>query len=180
MLCDVCDVNKSYEKQHLSSRLTAAAVIVHQYDLFKEVAGGFVYGRLDGAQDDGQRLVHEDEHDADLRQVRGVRRVLAPARRERRAFKQKNHRVSLPPGVQRAGKKHIARDVRPGRSEPECERLSRTSLKKRRAVITGGRIALFASELAPHVYGLSKQRHASAPRKRARVRTLSPFSDFLV
>lgn len=97
MLCDVCDVNKSYEKQHLSSRLTAAAVIVHQYDLFKEVAGGFVYGRLDGAQDDGQRLVHEDEHDADLRQLRGVRRVLAPARRERRAFKQKNHRVSLPP-----------------------------------------------------------------------------------
>lgn len=70
-------------KSRTSFRLTAAAVIVHQYDLFEEVAGGFGHGRVDGAQDDGQRLVHEDEHDADLRQVRRVRHVLAPAQRQR-------------------------------------------------------------------------------------------------
>lgn len=48
------------------------------------MAGGFVHGRVDGAQDDGQGLVDEDEHDADLRQVGGVRHVLTPAQRQRR------------------------------------------------------------------------------------------------
>lgn len=49
--------------------LTVIAVVVHQDYLLKEVGGRPVDGRVDGPQDHRQGFVHEDEHDAHLREV---------------------------------------------------------------------------------------------------------------
>lgn len=58
--------------------LTVVTVVVNQDDLFEEVGGGPVHGRVDGTQDDGQGLVHKDKHNANLREVRWIRDVFTP------------------------------------------------------------------------------------------------------
>lgn len=57
---------------------TVVAVVVHQDDLFEKVRGSPVHGRVNGAKDDRQSLVHEDEHDADLREVCRIGDIFAP------------------------------------------------------------------------------------------------------
>lgn len=52
--------------------LTVVAVVVHQDDLFEQVSRRVIDGRVDGAQDDRQRLVDEDEDEGDLRKVSGI------------------------------------------------------------------------------------------------------------
>lgn len=59
-------------------RLTAVAVVVHQDDLLEQVRRRVVDHAVDGAQDHRQGLVHKDEDHGDLRQVLGVRQLLAP------------------------------------------------------------------------------------------------------
>lgn len=49
--------------------LTAAAVVVHQYDLFEQVRWSPLDGCVDGAQQHGQGLVDKDEDDAKLRKI---------------------------------------------------------------------------------------------------------------
>ncbi len=49
--------------------LTVIAVVVHQDYLFEKVGGRPVDGRVNGPQDDGQGLIHENEHNAHLREV---------------------------------------------------------------------------------------------------------------
>lgn len=49
--------------------LTVIAVVVHQDDLFEEVRGCPVDGRVNRPQDDRQGFIHEDEHNAHLREV---------------------------------------------------------------------------------------------------------------
>lgn len=58
---------------------TVIAVVIYQYDLFKQVARGSVHGRMDGAQNDRECLVHKDEDYTNLRKVGRVRHVFAPA-----------------------------------------------------------------------------------------------------
>ena len=62
-------------------------MVVHQDDFSQQVGGCAVDGGVDGAQDDGQGLVDEDEHDAHLRQVEWIRDVPAPARQRKRQSK---------------------------------------------------------------------------------------------
>jgi len=57
--------------------LTAAAVVVHQDDFSEQVGGGPLDNRVYGAQQHRQRLVHEDEDDAELGQLRGIQEVPA-------------------------------------------------------------------------------------------------------
>ena len=57
---------------------TVVAVVIHQDDLLEKVGGRPVHGRVNGAQDDGRGLVHKDEHDADLREVRMMAHVFTP------------------------------------------------------------------------------------------------------
>ena len=52
-------------------------MVVHQDDLSEQVRGGPLDDRVHRAQQHGQRLVHEDEDDAELREVRGIRNVPA-------------------------------------------------------------------------------------------------------
>lgn len=49
--------------------LTVIAVVVHQDYLFKEMGRRSVDCRVNGSQDDGQSLIHENEHNADLREI---------------------------------------------------------------------------------------------------------------
>ena len=60
---------------------TAVAVVIHQDDLLEEVCRRVVDHAVHGAQDDGQRLVHKDEHHRDLRQVLRIGQLLAPVER---------------------------------------------------------------------------------------------------
>lgn len=61
---------------------TAVTVVVHQDDLLEQVSRRVVDDAVDGAQDHGQGLVHEDEDHGDLRKICGVRQLLTPARME--------------------------------------------------------------------------------------------------
>lgn len=49
--------------------LTAAAVVVHQNDLFEQVRRSPLDGCVDGAQQHRQGLVDKDEDDAKLRKI---------------------------------------------------------------------------------------------------------------
>lgn len=49
--------------------LTVIAVVVHQDDLFEQVGGRPVDGRVNGPQDDGKGFIHKNEHNAHLREV---------------------------------------------------------------------------------------------------------------
>lgn len=61
-----------------AGRLTAVTVVVHQDDLLKQVCWRVVDHAVDGAQDHRQGLVDKDEDHGDLREVLGVRQLLAP------------------------------------------------------------------------------------------------------
>ena len=49
--------------------LTAATVVVHQYDLFEQVGGRPLDGSVDGTQQHRQSFVDKDEDDTELRKV---------------------------------------------------------------------------------------------------------------
>lgn len=69
---------KDVASNEAARRLTAVTVVVHQDDLLKQVCWRVVDHAVDGAQDHRQGLVDEDEDHRDLREVLGVRQLLAP------------------------------------------------------------------------------------------------------
>lgn len=69
---------KDVVSNEAARRLTAVTVVVHQDDLLKQVCWRVVDHAVDGAQDHRQGLVDEDEDHGDLREVLGVRQLLAP------------------------------------------------------------------------------------------------------
>lgn len=58
--------------------LTIVTVVINQDDLLEQVSRGAVDGGVDGAQDHRERLVNEDEHNADLGKTLRKRQVSAP------------------------------------------------------------------------------------------------------
>lgn len=80
-------------KPSLLHSLTIVAVVVHQDDFFEEVGGGPVHGCVDGAQDDGQSLIHKDKDNADLGEVGGIGDVPAPEEKQQTLGMNKDHKT---------------------------------------------------------------------------------------
>lgn len=50
----------------LKQALTVVAIVIHEDNLLQQVGGRSMDRRMNGTQDDRQRLIHKDEDDADL------------------------------------------------------------------------------------------------------------------